>query len=280
MGILREELIEGGMCFIVGRNFSQGGAAVAISKRPAKVKKVERGAALVYDVDRKRDLLVSFRDLAADHDWLHGYKQKREERRAEHLELLPPPAPPPLTYTLADKLAVEEEPQKGASDEERQKALEAIEMLKKKTPEDERRTHSREFKQKVVEEYLAGDGVTMSEVAQRHGINTSLVSVWAKQYEDGSLNRSRGEKLRASRARKKAESAPSSPPPAQQKPPPMAKPPSHPPPPPAGARAISEQEHTQLRRENAKLRAANRLLKERLRMVAPLVKGLFAGVDE
>jgi len=45
------------------------------------------------------------------------------------------------------------------------------------------RTHTIEFKRRVVEEHLSG--VSLNELARRHDIARELLRIWVKQYETG-----------------------------------------------------------------------------------------------
>lgn len=95
MGIAREDLEEGGTCWLVSGAF--GGAAPR--KQRVKVRKIERAAATIVFLDGKQDgreLVVSFKQLEADDDFLQ-LRTAREQQRTARLKgdsILPPPPPP------------------------------------------------------------------------------------------------------------------------------------------------------------------------------------------
>jgi transposase len=113
MGIARDELVKG--MYLYERSHlsnGAGGAATQMHRRRGKVLDWNRGAAEVEFEDGRRKL-VPFNLLEPDDDWLAEHRKKQDEKRAriaKERELsLVEPAKSTLSYTLAEKLAVDDE---------------------------------------------------------------------------------------------------------------------------------------------------------------------------
>ncbi len=141
MAISRDDLVKGGFVFYRTRQFA-GGAAVAERKTRVKVLDWNRGAAVV-EFENGKQQTIHFSNLEPDDEWMAEHREREREKKARvHAEaavVAPPPAQKPLTYSLADKLALEEDDDEAASEtvaqrREREKALEAIEAMKAPTP--------------------------------------------------------------------------------------------------------------------------------------------------
>ncbi len=136
MAIRREELVHGGKAYLRTRHVVNG-AAAHMKRHRVTIRDWDGGAARIEREDGTR-VLVPFRDLEPDPEFLAEYHEKQAEKRErigrEREQALREAKP--LTYTLADKLAqdeeaavaVENEPDK--RQEQRQEALRAIEALK------------------------------------------------------------------------------------------------------------------------------------------------------
>lgn len=144
MAIRRDELVKGQWLYEKSRH-SAGGAAVQVYRRRVKVLDWNRGAALVQFEDG-REKTIPFNDLEPDDAWLEEYQKKQEEKRARiaqerELSLVAAPKEPEkpaLTYTLAEKLAAEDEEEQDEEPAEetiaqrraREEAMRAIDALK------------------------------------------------------------------------------------------------------------------------------------------------------
>lgn len=127
MTIKRDELYEGGYCFLKSRQHFAGGMGTSEKLRRAKVLKVVRAGAKVEILDSKRILTVPFGQLAPDEEWLDERDRREEQKKKRNAQLRLVPdgeVPEPLTYSLKDKL------DSAVQATERQQALEAINQLR------------------------------------------------------------------------------------------------------------------------------------------------------